>query len=135
VGSANLKILDTGVLIFDALAPNRLTPTAKQAIMDAEQQNQLFCSDISLWEIAMLIDKKRLDPGTDTLSFLKLTLAARSIQVLPITPAIASLSISLPLVQAAPADRIIAATTVFHHAELITAADKLRPCVEVKTIW
>ncbi len=130
-----MKILDTCVLIFDALAPHRLTPIAKQAIMDAEPQNQLFCSDMSLWEIAMLIDKKRLDPGTDTLSFLKLILAARSIQVLPITPEIASLSVSLPLVQADPADRIIAATTVFHHAELITADEKLRQCGEVKTIW
>lgn len=130
-----MKILDTCVLIFDALAPHRLTPTAKQAIMDAELQNQLFCSDMSLWEIAMLIDKKRLDPGTDTLSFLKLILAARSIQVLPITPEIAFLSVSLPLVQADPADRIIAATTVFHNAELITADEKLRQCGEVKTIW
>jgi PIN domain nuclease of toxin-antitoxin system len=130
-----MKILDTCVLIFDALAPHRLTPTAKQAIMDAEQQNQLFCSDMSLWEIAMLIDKKRLDPGTDTLSFLKLILAARSIQVLPITPEIASLSVSLPLIQADPADRIIAATTVFHNAALITADEKLRQCGEVKTIW
>jgi len=83
----------------------------------------------------MLIDKKRLDPGTDTLSFLKLILAARSIQVLPITPEIASLSISLPLIQADPADRIIAATTVFHNAVLITADEKLRPGGEVKTIW
>lgn len=131
-----MTIVDTCVLIFDALDPKRLTPTAKQALNAAESENQLFCSDISLWEIAMLISKRRLDPGTDMLSFLKLTLAARSVQVLPITADIAALSVSLSsLIQADPADRIIAATTVFYKAQLITADDQLRQCAEVQTIW
>jgi hypothetical protein len=42
-----MTIVDTCVLIFDALDPKRLiTPTAKQALNAAEQENQLFCRDI-----------------------------------------------------------------------------------------
>jgi PIN domain nuclease of toxin-antitoxin system len=54
-----------------------------------------------------------------------LTLEARSVQVLPITANIAALSVSLSsLTQADPADRIIAATTVFYNAQLITLASR-----------
>lgn len=39
-----MTIVDTCVLIFDALEPKRLTPTAKQALNEAEPENQWFCS-------------------------------------------------------------------------------------------
>ncbi len=87
-------ILDTCTLIFDALSPDKLSSKALRAIENGEKQGLLACSDISLWETAMLISKGRLDPGTDAVSFIKLTLSARSIQVLPITPEIAYLSSS-----------------------------------------
>jgi hypothetical protein len=50
--------------------------------------------EISLWEIAMLVGKGRLDPGTDSASFCRLALDAWGLRVLPITPAIALASIA-----------------------------------------
>src|ERR1700722_6431123 len=85
-------VLDTCALIFDALTPGKLTKVAAKAITQAEKKSQLFCSDISLWEIAMLIQKKRIDPGLDTQTFLQILLQSRQIKVLPITPEIAALS-------------------------------------------
>jgi PIN domain nuclease of toxin-antitoxin system len=82
-----MVLLDTCALIYDALTPERLGRKALKAIEKGEETGSLACSDIALWEIAMLVGKGRLDPGTDSLSFIRLLLAARNIQVVPITAA------------------------------------------------
>jgi len=61
-----MLVLDTCALIFDALAPKRLSRAAAAAIASGESANALACCDISLWEIAMLIKHGRLAPGTGT---------------------------------------------------------------------
>lgn len=122
-----MVVLDTNALIFDALSPSRLGRRAHTLIEQAEHENDLACSDISLWEIAMLVAKRRLDPGTDALDFLRLVLSARTIRVLAVNPEIADLSVSFPeSVGADPADRLIAATAVHYRATLITSDRNLR---------
>ena len=79
-------------LIYDALTPARLSARARRAIEAAANDRQLACSDISLWEIAMLISRRRLDPAMDARQFLEDILVARQVHVLPITPEIAVLS-------------------------------------------
>jgi PIN domain nuclease of toxin-antitoxin system len=127
-------VLDTCALIFDALAPERLSAVAKAAIERGDTDGELACSDISLWEVAMLARRGRIEVGTDIARFLHLSLAARSICVLPITPEIAALSASLEL-HGDPADRLIAATTVHHGATLITSDRRLRDAADVPTVW
>lgn len=127
--------LDTCALIFDALFPEKLSATAKKAILNGEKKNQLFCSDICLWEIAMLIQKKRLQPGTDAQTFMRLMLEARRIQVLGITLEIAALSAKITSDHFDPADRIIAATSIQHNAELVTCDKKLRRISTLSIIW
>ena len=122
-----MVVLDTNALIFDALNPARLSRKARGRIERAHTQNNLCCSDISLWEIAMLIAKGRLDPGTSALEFMQLAPAARAIAVLPITPEIAALSTKLPApVSSDPADRLIAATAIHHGATLISTDINLK---------
>ena len=43
-------ILDTCALIFDALAPEKLSSKALRAVENGEKQDILACSDISLWK-------------------------------------------------------------------------------------
>ncbi len=85
----------------------------------------------------MLIAKQRLHPGTDTLSFLRLLLAARNLQVLPVVPEIAVLSVSPEDdVNADPADRIIVATAVYHQAALVTRDKDLRNArLPISVVW
>ncbi|MBI3344684.1 MAG: type II toxin-antitoxin system VapC family toxin [Gammaproteobacteria bacterium] len=129
-------VFDTCAIIYDALEPKRLSPAARRAIAQGEQQKQLVCSDISLWEIAMLISKKRLDPGTDYLSFIKTVLAARAIQVKEIAPEIADLAVSFSSsLNNDPADRIIVATAIHLNAALVTCDNNLTGAGLVKTIW
>jgi len=128
-------VLDTNALIFDALQPRRLTPRALRAIEAASENGKIACSDISLWEITMLVAKKRLDPGAELTQFLHDMIQARAVRVMPITPEIAALSQSRQLSHGDPADRIISATALYHHAKLISADLKLRNLKVLEVVW
>jgi PIN domain nuclease of toxin-antitoxin system len=128
-------ILDTCAMVLDALSPSRLSAKAKKAIIEAEEKQQLFCADITLWEIGMLIQKKRLDPGTDTETFLQLVLESRHIKVLSIEPGIATIATSSLTMHFDPADRLIAATTIYHQGSLITCDRKLEKIAQLRTLW
>ena len=54
-------LLDTCAIIWDALDPNRLSQKSKKAINGADKQNALIIADISIWEISMILRKKRLE--------------------------------------------------------------------------
>ena len=128
--------LDTHIILWDALAPNKLSPKARQAISDANQNDGLLISDISLWEIAMLIQKGRLHVATDVQSFLNLLLQANQIHVAPISPEIATISVQLPpSINKDPADRLIAAMAIAKKVPLITADRNLQNSTELDTIW
>ena len=128
-------VLDTHALIYDALTPARLSARARKAIALAFTERDIACSDISLWEIAMLIAHRRLDPVMDARQFLHDMIAARHVRVLPITAEIAVLSQSDMFSHGDPADRLIAATARLHRAPLITSDARLRKLKEIATIW
>lgn len=129
-------ILDTCALVYDALAPEKLSKNAKKYIIAADKTGNLACSDISLWEIGMLIEKKRIEVAASTVEFLDLLLQARNIQVLSITPDIAAISTdNSKFNHFDPADRIIAATTVHYHGKLVTCDKKLGQLDELIIIW
>jgi PIN domain nuclease of toxin-antitoxin system len=63
-GRPSVILLDTHVILFDALSPDRLSRSATQALKQGFKQTSLACSDISLWEISMLLKKGRLQVDT-----------------------------------------------------------------------
>ncbi|TAK77987.1 MAG: type II toxin-antitoxin system VapC family toxin [Gammaproteobacteria bacterium] len=129
-------ILDTCAIIYDALDPKQLSKKAQQCIEQYGKENLLYCSDISLWEIAMLIQKKRIDPGIETEAFLELILESRRLQVINITSKIAAFSAEEAWMKHFdPADRIIAATTIVHQGKLVTCDKKLQQVTDLHVIW
>lgn len=131
-----MLILDTCALVFDSLNPARLSKKTAAAIAQADEAGSLACCDISLWEIAMLVFKGRLDPGTDSQKFIQLVLTARNIRVLPITPEIAARSAQADFCpHGDPADRIIAASTILNKAKLVTSDRKLATVTGLKIVW
>ena len=129
-------VLDTCILIFDALAPRELSRRAIAELNKGREAGELACSDISLWEIAMLIRKKRVKPAMPSQAFLADVIAANRLQVLPITPQIAYNACNHPdFVYGDPADRIIAATALQHKAPLLTCDAGLRKIAALKTVW
>jgi PIN domain nuclease of toxin-antitoxin system len=128
-------ICDTHVLVFDALAPERLSTKARRRLKDGESAGQLACADISLWEIAMLIAKRRLEVDEDSGSFIQTVLDSRGYRIIPITPKIAALSQSTDFTQKDPADRLIAATALAIGAELLSADQAMKAIPGLKIIW
>ena len=129
-------ILDTCVIIFDALSPKQLSKRAISELNKGRQADELACSDISLWEIAMLMRKGRVKPAMQPKDFLSDVIAANRLRVLPITPEIAfHAGYHADFAHGDPADRIIAATALHHKAPLLTCDASLREMKSLKTIW
>ena len=128
-------LLDTQVLLFDALDPKRLSRKARAALEEGTQADALACSDISLWEIALLAARRRIDAGPDIAAFIESVLQLRSVRVLPITPAIATLAQSDLFAHGDPADRLIGATAIEHGVPLVTADADLRKMRGLTVIW
>lgn len=128
-----MVVFDTHVLVQDVLEPKRLSARARRALEGGA--GPLAASDISLWEIAMLIARGRIDPATDAVQFIEDIVAARAIRVLPITPKIAVLAQSEAFRHGDPADRLIAATAIAHGAQLVTADARLKRVRGLRVLW
>jgi len=128
-----LVVIDTHVLVHDVIEPRRISSRARRAL--GGEDGPLAVSDMTLWEIAMLIARGRIDPGTDAAQFIEDVVAARSIEVLPITPKIAVLAQSQAFGHRDPADRIIGATAIAHGAPLVSADKRLRRVPGLRVIW
>lgn len=129
-------LLDTCAIIWDALEPDQLSDSAREAIETGYQNQTLIIADISQWEIAMLIRKGRVSVGTSAARFLNLILRARNIRVQSITPEIADLSVNFGNgLNNDPADRLIVASTIINKARLVTADKDLLKSSLVETIW
>lgn len=129
-------ILDTHIVIWDALQPEKISRKARKMIDQANEMGEIIIADISLWEIAMLMKKKRLVVDTTYSEFISLVRAANHYSFECITPEIADLSVSLSTkINLDPADRLICATSIIRGAPLVTADSNLRKSRIVKTIW
>lgn len=103
------------------LEPEELSESIKKHIALAQANNQLLIGSITLWEIAMLNFKKRINIYEPIKDFLESIVNINGILIKNLTPEIAAESILLPdNFHGDPADRIIVATTKVYSATLIT---------------
>lgn len=129
-------VVDTHIIIWDALKPELLSDNAKKALSQANDNEGILFCDISLWEIAMLVKKGRLSLGASYQEFIRLVLLSKNYQLQGITPEIADMSTQLSEdINSDPADRIIAATSLVMGIPLITADRNLNQAVSLTTIW
>ena len=129
-------IVDTHVLIWDALEPEKLSRSAVKALNHAEKTHTLALCDISLWEIALLLDRNRLKSPLSHQEFLETLLQTRPYQILAIRPDIAVRSMNLPAkINKDPADQIIVASAIIHNAGLISADENLQKHSSLTVIW
>ena len=136
MGGFAVIVVDTHIIIWNALKPDKLSQKAKKAIEKANNSDGIFFCEISLWEIAMLISKSKLTVDATYNEFINLVYASNNYRYKGITPEIAEKSTSLPdQVNKDPADRIISATSIIHKAPLITADKNLLKATCIETIW
>jgi PIN domain nuclease of toxin-antitoxin system len=127
-------LLDTHVLIWMSSEPKRLSRKAREAIRDARQKTGIAVATITLWELAWLAEKGRIQVSGGVESFVRETISR--VMLRPMTPAIAALAVRLPVdYPKDPADRLIAATALVEGVALVTADERIRQAGVVKTIW
>lgn len=112
-------LLDTHMLVWMLIEPEKLSAKAKKAIVTARRAGPLAISAISLWEIAWLVQNGRIETELGVELFVKR--CASYVEVLPITEAIAVRSVAFPKSYPAdPQDRLIGATALVEGRRLLT---------------
>ena len=129
-------LLDTHVLVFLALRPERLSKPATRAIAKAERRDGVAISSITLWELAQLVDQGRVAVPGSVEGFLGDVCRRPGLTVLDITADIAALTLLFPATfPKDPADRIIGATARAHGLPLVTKDGNMQESPLLRTIW
>jgi len=118
---SNPILLDTHVILWSLLKPDELSDETKTIIESAQTEDRLIISSISLWEIAMLKSKKRINIYEPMKEYLQSIVNIDGMKTVDISPDIAAESVALADdFHGDPADRIIAATSISKSAILLT---------------
>ena len=128
-------LLDTNVVIFIALDPGKLSAKAKATLDDARQNGEgLAISGFTLFELAMLMEKRRITPDVSIDAFLH-EVESRFV-VLPVNAKTCARATALPKSYPKdPADRIIGATAMVEGLSLVTSDRAIRRFQAIHTIW
>ena len=128
-------LVDTHVVVWLAFDQAQLSKNARAAINDARQNGEgLAISDITLLELAILVNKGRIHLDMSLESFLH-EVEARFI-VLPISGRACVRIVGLPAAYPRdPADRIIGGTALVEGLPLLTADREIRRSRALRTIW
>jgi PIN domain nuclease of toxin-antitoxin system len=124
VGSPEVILLDTHAAIWMATNSESLGTQSRSIIEQALVEERLAVSAISFWEIALLIERGRLESRNPP-SDLREEILGSGIVELPLKGDIAILAVGLANLPGDPADRFIAATAIVHDAILVTADARL----------
>ncbi len=120
-------LLDTHILIWWRLDSRRLTRSQVRRLQYLEnRQEPVAISAITLWEIAMLSARGRIEIADPLEVWLEEIEGHPLIEVLPLTARIAAESVHLgPDFHNDPADQMIVATARLHGLPLMTADERI----------
>lgn len=117
-------LLDTHVLVWLDAGDSRLGKRALESIDTALGSGELYVSAISFWEVAMLVNKGRIDMTLEIDVWRGMLLDNGLVEV-PMTGKIGIRSAALSGFHGDPADRMIVATAISTGAVLCTADEKI----------
>jgi len=127
-------LLDTHALIWAVEDSKELSRAAAAEIRRARRHGGLAVSAITVWELASLFAKGRIQAYGTVEASIRLLL--EEVAVRPITAEIAALAAQFPEdYPRDPADRLIGGTARAEGLTLITRDENIRRSPLVKTVW
>lgn len=119
-------LLDTHIWIWWLLGDARMPPEGLHFLDNLPSDNRPFISDISLWELALLVELGRLELDRPLENFLKIAASPKTVQLCRIDAATVVEMNRLPdTFHRDPADRLIVATARVRNLELVTQDQRI----------
>jgi PIN domain nuclease of toxin-antitoxin system len=136
MGGQPVILLDSHVLVWQVVQPERLSRAAASAIRGARRNQGIAVAAISLWELVRLFWQGHVKGRGSVEASVRALIDESGAVVKPITPEIAALAWQFPDdFPHDPADRLIAATARADGMTLITHDQRIRRCPLLKTLW
>lgn len=136
IGKPKMIVIDTHVWLWWLSNPEMLSQEALAHINRESKSGQICISSISVWEIAMLVEKNRLQLSIGVSDWLAASESLPFIKFVPVSNKIAIQSVFLPgALHNDPADRMIISTAISMNAPLVTSDKKIINYPLVKCIW
>ncbi len=127
-------LLDSHVVAWAAADPKRLSRDATSAIRRARRGEGLAVSAITLWELAQLVARGKVQVYGSVETSVRALI--QDMTVIPITPEIAALATQFPDdYPRDPVDRIIGATARAEGITLVTRDERIRRSPLIRTVW
>lgn len=119
-------LVDTHIWIWHLNGDPTLSSKAKKMIDTAAAKDTLYISAISIWEIAMLVQKKKIILNTSCQAWVNKSLSLPGVNFTPLSPEIAIESCDLHgSFHGDPADRILIASAKVENLSLMTRDQKI----------
>jgi PIN domain nuclease of toxin-antitoxin system len=116
-------LLDTHIWIWNHLAPWKITSEVTKELTDP--RNELWLSPLSIWELVLLVEKKRLELHADMGEWVQQSVNELDLQEATFTSAVAHELRFTLLGYRDPGDRLLVATARVYGLILVTADENL----------
>jgi PIN domain nuclease of toxin-antitoxin system len=126
-------LLDTHVWIWASIDDRAsLSPKGVRSIREAKTK---WISAISCWELAKLVERKRIGFSIPVLDWIKRSIHEMEFSLADLSPEIAVESTQLKGFHRDPADQILVATSRVLGVPLLTSDRRIRDFPDVESIW
>jgi PIN domain nuclease of toxin-antitoxin system len=125
-------LLDTHIWLWSAMQPERLSRRVARAL--ADQENELWLSPISVWELTLLCRKGRFRLQPDIPTWVANSISQLHLTEAPLTVEVPLAMSSLSFSHADPADQFLVASAKVFGLILITADEKLNAIPGIKVL-
>lgn len=126
-----IYILDTNALIFYLYNPEQLSKAAADIVHN--ENNKIYASIVSLWEIAIKSSIGKLEIKNSMEEIAGICLKYK-IELLEISPQHLDQIANLPQIHGDPFDRLIISQAIVENLTIVTR-DLIIPKYDVNTIW
>ncbi len=125
-------LLDTHIWIWSHLDPWKITSEVTRELGDPH--NELWLSPISVWELVLLVEKKRLELHQDPGAWVQQSMRELDLQEATLTAAVADELRFTLLGYRDPGDRFLVATAKVYGLTLVTADQRLQQIPNIQLL-